>query len=315
LPGVQSAAYSNSLPLSIDQSNTGVFPADKTDPQPSDRIPIVYYQVSPDFFATLGTKLLRGREFTWRDDKNAPQVAIVNVAFAKRVLHTENAVGQRFRGGRSWPFTEVIGVVEDGKYQTLTESQQPVAFWSILQSYNSTTNLEVRSSLPPTQMLGEIRQAIARLDPQLPLYGTGPLEEMLGVAFLPTRAAAVALSFFGVLAIVLAATGIHGLAAYAVSRRTREIGLRMALGAQPLQVLRLVLGKTTLLLALGSVVGLTLALAAGQVIASVVYGAHSRDPLVLLSVWASIALIAFSAAWSPARRATRVDPLVALRYE
>jgi len=315
LPGVQSAAYSNSLPLSIDQSNTGVFPADKTDPQPSDRIPIVYYQVSPDFFATLGTKLLRGREFTWHDDRNAPQVAIVNVAFAKRVLHTENAVGQRFRGGRSWPFTEVIGVVEDGKYQTLTESQQPVAFWSILQSYNSTTNLEVRSSLPPMQMLGEIRQAIARLDPELPLYGAGPLEEMLGVAFLPTRAAALALSFFGVLAIVLAATGIHGLAAYAVSRRTREIGVRMALGAQPLQVLRLVLGKTTLLLAFGSVVGLTLALAAGQVIASVVYGAHSRDPLVLLSVLASVALIAFSAAWSPARRATRVDPLVALRYE
>jgi len=315
LPGVQSAAYSNSLPLSIDQSNTGVFPADKTDPQPSDRIPIVYYQVSPDFFATLGTKLLRGREFTWRDDRNAPQVAVVNIAFAKRVLHTENAVGQRFRGGRSWPFTEVIGVVEDGKYQTLTESQQPVAFWSILQSYNSTTNLEVRSSLPPTQMLGEIRQAIARLDPQLPLYGAGPLEEMLGVAFLPTRAAALALSFFGVLAIVLAATGIHGLAAYAVSRRTREIGLRMALGAQPLQVLRLVLGKTTLLLAFGSVVGLTLALAAGQVIASVVYGAHSRDPLVLLSVWGSIALIALSAAWSHARRATRVDPLVALRHE
>jgi predicted permease len=315
LPGVQSAAYSNSLPLSLDQSNTGVFPADKTDPQPSDRIPIVYYQVSPDFFATLGTKLLRGREFTWRDDRNAPQVAIVNVAFAKRVLHTENAVGQRFRGGRSWPFTEVIGVVEDGKYQTLTESQQPVAFWSILQSYNSTTNLEVRSSLPPMQMLGEIRQAIARLDPELPLYGAGPLEEMLGFAFLPTRAAAVALSFFGVLAIVLAATGIHGLAAYAVSRRTREIGLRMALGAQPLQVLRLVLGKTAVLLAFGSVVGLALALAAGQVIASVVYGAHSRDPLVLLSVLASIALIAFSAAWSPARRATRVDPLVALRYE
>src|SRR5258705_654541 len=315
LPGVQSAAYSNSLPLSIDQSNTGVFPADKTDPQPSDRIPILYYQVSPDFFATLGTKLLRGREFTWRDDRNAPQVAIVTVAFAKRVLHTENAVGQRFRGGRSWPFTEVIGVVEDGKYQTLTESQQPVAFWSILQSYNSTTTLEVKSSIPPVQMVGEIRQAIARLDPELPIYGAWPLQQMLCFAFLPTQSAAIALGSFGLLAIQLEATGIHGLAAYAVSRRTREIGVRMALGAQPLQVVRLVLGKTTLLLAFGSVVGLTLALAAGQVIASVVYGAQPRDPLVLLSVLASIALIAFSAAWSPARRATRVDPLVALRYE
>src|SRR6267143_820084 len=315
LPGVQSVAYSNSLPLSIDQSHTCVFPADKADPQPSDRIPVIYYEVSPGFFGTLGTKLLGGREFNWHDDAKSPQVAIVNVAFAKRVLHTENTVGQRFRGGRSWPFTEVIGVVEDGKYQTLTESQQPVAFWSILQSYNSTTNLEVRSSLPPTQILGEIRQAISRLDPQLPLYGAGPLEEMLGFAFLPTRAAAVALSFFGVLAIVLAATGNHGLAAYAVSRRTREIGLRMALGAHPFQVLRLVLGKTASLLMLGSVVGVALALATGQVIARVVYGAQPRDPLVILSVWGSIALIAFVAAWSPARRATRVDPLVALRYE
>src|SRR6266403_2320720 len=315
LPGVQSAAYSNSLPLSIDQSHTGVFPADKGDPQPSDRIPVTFYQVSPDFFATLGTKLLGGREFTWHDDKNSPQVAIVNVAFAKRVLHTGNPVGQRFRGGRSWPFTEVIGVVEDGKYESLTESQQPVVFWSILQSYNSTTTLEVRSSVPPMRMVGEIRQAIARIDPELPLYGAGPLQQMLGFAFFPTQAAAIALSSFGVLATVLAATGIHGLAAYAVSRRTREIGVRMALGAHPFQVLRLVLGKTALLLMLGSVVGLTLALAAGQVIASVVYGPRPRDPLVLLSVWGSIALIALVAAWSPARRATRVDPLVALRYE
>jgi ABC-type antimicrobial peptide transport system permease subunit len=259
--------------------------------------------------------LLNGREFTWHDDKSSPQVAIVNAAFAKRVLHTGNPVGQRFRGGRSWPFTEVIGVVEDGKYESLTESQQPVVFWSILQSYNSTTTLEVKSSVPPMQMVGEIRESIARLDPELPLYGVGPLEQMLGFAFLPTRAAAIALSSFGVLAIVLAATGIHGLASYAVSRRTREIGVRMALGAYPVQVLRLVLGKTAWLLVLGSVVGLTLALATGQVIASVVYGAQPRDPLVILSVWGSIALIAFVAAWSPARRATRVDPLVALRYE
>jgi predicted permease len=315
LPGVQSAAYSNSLPLSMDQSTTGVFPADKADPKPSDRIPVIYYEVSPGFFGTLGTKLLGGREFTWHDDAKSPQVAVVNVAFAKRVLHTENPVGQRFRGGRSWPFTEVIGVVEDGKYETLTESRQPVVFWSILQSYNSTTTLEVRSSVPPMQMVGEIRQAIAQLDPELPLYGAGPLQQMLGFAFFPTQTAAIALSSFGVLAIVLAATGIHGLAAYAVARRTREIGVRMALGAHPVQVLRLVLGKTALLLALGSILGLTLALATGQVIASIVYGAQPRDPQVMLSAWGSIALIALSAAWSPARRATRIDPLVALRYE
>jgi ABC-type antimicrobial peptide transport system permease subunit len=271
--------------------------------------------VSPGFFATLGTKLLAGRDFTWHDDAKAPQVAVVNASFARQILHTEDGVGKRFRGGRSWPFTEVIGIVEDGKYESLTESQVPVVFWSIQQSYNSTTTLEVRSSLPAPQMLGEIRRTISRLDPELPLYGVGALTQMLGFAFFPSRAAAIALGAFGLLAIVLAATGVHGLVAYAVSRRTHEIGIRMAVGARPVQVLRLILGKTTTLLIVGSVLGLGLALAAGRVIASIVYGAEARDPLVMISVWVAIALLALFASWSPARRATRVDPLIALRHE
>ncbi len=315
LPGVESAAYSNSLPLSIDQSHTGVFPADKAELRPSDRIGVAFYQVSPGFFATLKTKLLSGRDFNWHDDTKSPQVAIVNVAFAKRVLHSENAVGKRFRGGVQGPFAEVVGVVEDGKYESLTESQQPVVFWSILQSYNSTTTLEVRSSLPATQMVAEIRRAIAGLDLELPLYGTGSLEQMLGFAFFPTRAAAIALSAFGMLAIMLAATGVHGLVTYAVSRRTHEIGIRMALGARPVQVLRLVLGKTTALLVFGSVIGLILTLAAGQVMASIVYQAQPRDPVVMMSVWATISLLGLFSSWSPTRRAMRVDPIVALRYE
>ena len=315
LPGVQSAAYSNSVPLSIDQSQTGVFPADKTDLRPSDRIGVTYYQVSPGFFATMGTKLFGGREFTWHDDAQSPQVAIVNLAFARRVLHTDDAVGKRFRGGGLAPFAEVIGVVEDGKYQSLTESPRPVVFWSILQSYNSTTTVEVRSALPATQMVAELRQAIERLDPELPLYGVGSLEQMQGFAFLPTRAAAIALSAFGVLAIMLAATGIHGLVAYAVSRRTHEIGIRMAIGACRGEVLRLVLGRTAALLVLGSLLGLTLALAVGQLISSVVYEMQPRDPLVLVSAWVGIALLALFASWAPARRAMRVDPMIALRYE
>jgi ABC-type antimicrobial peptide transport system permease subunit len=210
---------------------------------------------------------------------------------------------------------EVVGIVEDGKYASLTESQQPVVFWPILQSYNSTTTLEVRSSLPATQMVREIRRTMAKLDPELPLYGVGSLEQMLGFAFLPARAAAMALGAFGVLAIMLAATGIHGLVAYAVSRRTHEIGIRMAIGARPMQILRVILGKTAVLLFFGSVIGFALALAVGQVIASIVYEARPRDPLVMVSVGLAIALLGLFASWSPARRATRVDPLVALRYE
>ena len=314
LPGVESAAYSNSLPLSIDQSHTDVFPADKPDLRPSDRISAVYYQASPGFFATMGIKLLGGREFNWHDDAKSPPVAIVNLALVKRLFHNENAVGKSFPAYSGHP-VEVVGVVEDGKYDSLTESQQPAVFWPILQSYNSTTTLEVKSSLPAMQMVGEVHRAIAQLDPELPLYGAGSLEQMLGYAFFPSRTAALALSAFGLLAIILAATGIHGLVAYAVSRRTHEIGIRMALGAAPVQVLRLTISKTAALLLLGSFFGLILVLAAGQVIASIVYQAHPHDPLVMAGVCVTIALLGLVASWVPARRATRVDPLVALRYE
>ncbi|PYT97029.1 MAG: ABC transporter substrate-binding protein [Acidobacteria bacterium] len=314
LPGVESAAYSNSVPLSIDQSRTSLYPADKTDLRPSDRIGVVYYQVSPEFFAALGIKLLAGREFTWHDDSKSPPVAIINLALAKRAFHTENAVGKRFPS-YSGSLVEVVGIAEDGKYESLTESQQPVVFWPILQRYNSTTTLEVKSSLPAAQMVSEVRSAMAKLDPEMPLYGAGGLEQMLGFAFLPTRAAAVALSAFGLLAIMLAATGIHGLVAYAVSRRTHEIGIRMAIGARPIQILRVILGKTAVLLFFGSLVGFVLALAAGRVITSIVYESQPRDPLVMFSVWCAIALLGLFASWSPARRATRVDPLIALHYE
>ncbi len=312
LPGVGSAAYSNSVPLSIDQSHTTMYPPENTAPRRSDGTNATVYQVSPGFFETMGTRLLAGREFNWHDDPKAPRVAIVNVAFAKQVLHSDNPVGQRFRQGT---LVEVVGMVEDGKYESLTESQVPVVFWPILQNYNATTTLEVRSSIPAAQMVGEMRQTIARLDPELPLYGTGSLNQMLGFAFFPTHAAAIALSAFGVLAIMLAVTGIHGLVSYAVARRVREIGIRMAVGASPLQVLRLVLGRIAVLLAVGSAIGLVLALAAGQVLASVVYGASSRDPQLLGAVLVTIVLLGLFSSWAPTRRALRIDPMAALRYE
>jgi predicted permease len=315
LPGVRSAAYSNSVPLSIDQSTTTVFPGDKPALRPTDGTGVNYYQVSPGYFETMGTKLLAGRDFTWHDDAKSPPVAIINMAFGRQVLRSENAVGKRFRSGLNGPLTEVVGVVEDGKYVSLTESQQPALFWPILQSHNSTTTLEVRSSLPATLVVDEVRQTMARLDPELPLYGTGSLDQMLGFAFFPTHAAAIALSAFGVLAIMLAVTGIHGLVSYAVARRVREIGIRMAVGASPFQVLRLVLGRILALVVIGSAIGLVLALATGQVLASVVYGASPRDPLILAAVLATIVLLGLFSSWAPTRRALRIDPMAALRYE
>lgn len=315
LPGVRSAAYSNSLPLSIDQSHNSIYPEDQPNRKPLNSRSAVFYQVSPDFFRTMQIRLVAGRDFNWRDDPHSPFVAIVNQAFARKILYSDKPIGKRFRFGPGGPLVEVIGVVNDGKYESLTESPQPVVFKPILQSYNSTTTLLVRSELAEGQMVAQMRRAVAQLDPGLPLYGTGSLQQMLGFAFFPSQAAAVALSAFGVLAIVLAATGINGLVAYAVSRRVREIGIRMAIGARPSEVLRLVLARMAALLMAGAMLGLVLAIAAGQVLASVIYQASPRDPLALAAVALTIIGIGILSCWAPARRALRIDPMVALRYE
>jgi predicted permease len=315
LPGVQSAAFSNSVPLSLDQSRTWIFTEGQAEVRPTDAGTAVVYESSPGLFQTLGTRMLAGRDFVWQDDRKAPLVAIVNVAFGKQILHAENPVGKRFRQGPSAPLVEVIGVVEDGKYDSPREAPQPAFYYPILQHYNTTTTLTVRSPLPEAQIVTEMREAIARLDSDMPLYGTGSMEQMLGLAFLPARAAAIALSAFGLLAIMLAATGIYGLVSYAVARRVREIGIRIAVGAQPHQVLRLVLGKTMVLLLAGCAAGFVLALAAGQVLSSIVYGVSPRDPAVLAAVWLTTIILGVLSSWSPTRRALRVDPMMALRHE
>jgi ABC-type antimicrobial peptide transport system permease subunit len=224
-------------------------------------------------------------------------------------------IGQRFRYGQNAPPIEVIGVVETGKYTTLTERPRPALFRPASQSYNATTTLLVRSALPEAEMAGQLRKVIGELDSRLPLYGVGSLTQMLGFAFFPSRAATVALGAFGVLAIMLAITGIYGLAAYTVSKRTRDIGIRIAVGAQPWQMLRSVLGRTLMLLSIGSSLGLALGLAVGQILSSIVYEASARDPLVLAAVALTMAIIGLGAALAPARQALSIDPIRALRQE
>jgi len=251
LPGVAAAAYANSVPLSIDQSSNTVFAENETDFRPSKSTSVSYYDVSPGYFRAIGTRLIAGRDFTWRDGKETPRVAIVNERFARKIFGTRDAIGLRFRHGRNAPLIEVIGVVETGKYMTLTEAPRPALYRPAPQSYNATTTLVVRSALPEAEMAEQMRKAIGDLDSRLPLYGVGSLTQLLGFAFFPSRAATVALSAFGVLAIMLAITGIYGLAAYTVSKRTRDIGIRIAVGAQPWQMLRSVLGRTLMLLSIG----------------------------------------------------------------
>lgn len=318
LPGVRAASYSNSVPLSIDQSTSTIYPVDQPDLRPAEAQRAVYYQISPGFFRTMGTRMVAGRDFEPRDDADSPAVAVVNETFARRILRVSSAadaVGRRIRYGRGGQPVEVVGVVEDGKYQTIGEAPRSAVFRAMLQSYNSTTTLIVRSELPPEQMAGQMRQALATLDSQLSVYGVGGLRGMLGFAFLPNRAAAVALGAFGLLALILSATGIHGLVAYGVARRAREIGIRVAIGATRPEVARLVLARTVALVFVGASLGLALTLAFRPLLASVVYQVSASDPVVVIAVLGMLIGVGVVSCWSPMRRALSLDPVAALRSE
>jgi predicted permease len=314
LPGILSVAYANSLPLSADQSSTTV--SSELEPRATAAgVRVTYYQVSPGLFATLGTRLVAGREFDSRDRQGAPAAAIVNETFVRRVLQSAQGVGKRFRYGQADQLVEVVGVVEDGKYTSLSEAPRPVIFQPILQRYNSTTMVVVRSRLTEEQVAGEIRRAIAALDSELPVYSAGTLTQFLRLAWLPSRVAAVALTAFGVLGLVLSATGIHGLVAYAVARRQKEIGIRMAVGAGRGAILKLVLARVAASIFTGAVIGLVLAFAAGSVLANIIYLASPRDLGVTVAVVLVLVAAGAASCWLPLRRALRTDPMHAVRME
>ncbi|HEY3455175.1 MAG TPA: ABC transporter permease [Bryobacteraceae bacterium] len=316
LPGVESAAYSNSVPLSIDQSTTTVYPENTTDFRPKNRHGATYYQVSPGYFHAIGTRFLAGRDFTLQDHRNEPLVAIVNQTFARRIIGTPNVVGHRFRWGVGGEdLVQIVGIVEDGKYETLTEAPKEVVFFPILQNYSPTTILIARTHRPEVELAAEMRRALAQLDPSLAVYGVGGLRQMLSLAYLPMHAAATTLGAFGLLALMLCLTGVYGLAAYTVSRRVREIGIRIAVGARPGQVLRFIFGRIGLLVTAGTLTGLALGIAGAGVLASIVYQASSHDPVVIGAAVLSISVAALAAVLGPARRAIRVDPTQSLRHE
>ncbi len=274
------------------------------------------YAVSPGYFEAAGTSLLAGRDLTWHDDKNAPPVAVVNQDFARRIFGSViNAVG-RFYRVQDGTRIEVVGVVENGKYMSLTEDQQPAMFVPALVSPTPQAAVVVRANPGGNrQQLAEaIRSKVRELDAGLPT-DIQTWQQMLGVVLFPARIATGALGILGMMGAILSITGIFGMAAYSVSKRLKELGIRVALGAQRGEVLRTALGRAVKLLALGSAAGLVLGVLASRVLASIVYQATPRDPLVLGGVVVAMALLGLLATWIPAQRALSVNPLVLLREE
>jgi len=316
LPGVTAAAYANTTPLSPDSSNTGIYPVGTARMTAENvKFEANYFEISPGYLKAAGTNLLTGRGFTARDDEKAPPVAIVNRTFARKLYGTDRAVGKYFMGFSGGKPIKVVGVVEDGKYTTVTENPTAAVFFPILGDPKTETVLLVRSRRDPRDMAAAIHDEIRRLDSGLPIFSLGSWQDSLSVAMLPTYAATIALGVFGALAILLAITGIFGLASYTVSRRMRELGIRVALGASHRQVLGAALRRPLALLGAGSLVGLALGIAAGRLLASIVYQATSNDPLVLAGVVLTMLLVGAVATWLPAVRVLRVEPSQVLREQ
>ncbi len=317
LPGVASAGLTSNLPLDDNWDSTGPIIADgRPVPMAGEEISAEFAAVSSGFFATLGVRLVRGREFTDRDDAQAAPVTIINDTLANRLWPGEDPIGKRLRiGGLDAPPRQVVGVARDGKYHTLGESPRAHIYRPVLQSYRSGMSLLVRTHGDPAPLLDGVRREVQALDSRLPVYGLKTLDEHLGHALWWTRMGAVLASSSGFLALVLAAVGLYGVMAYAVSQRTREIGIRMALGAGPRDVLGMVLRGAVKLALAGVGAGLLAALALGRVMRSLLYGVSSFEPVVFTLAPLLLLAVACLASLLPARRAARVDPMVALRCE
>jgi predicted permease len=273
------------------------------------------FSISPGYLEAAGTRLLSGRNFTWHDDGKSPRVALVNAAFGRMMFGTAHAVGRRFLLHGDKDTIEIVGVVEDGKYQSLTEDAQPAMFFPLTQQLNDNeTVLFVRSSMPPSEMAAALDHALSSVDRNIPfILHSWP--DALDLALFPARAATAALGIMGLLAAMLAVTGIFGMAAYSVSRRMKELGIRVAMGAERVQLMRSALGRPLILLLSGSVAGLVLGVLASRLLAQVVYEATPRDPLVLGGVILTMALLGLAATWIPARHALSIDPARLLRDE
>ncbi len=314
MPGIESAAFGNSLPLSLDQSSTSVWPEGKPTPPLLEQIHPFFYEVSPGYLRTLQMRLLSGRDFNDADRQGGKLVAMVNRALAERLFPQQDALGRHFIMG-SRPY-EITGIVEDGKYESLSDDPKTAAvFFPIEQRYNATTVFLARSPLPSAEVIRMIERTASEMQPGMAFYQADSLEDHLKLPLLPARIAAAMLGAFGLLAVVLAATGVFGVMAFAVSRRTREIGIRVAIGATARQVLETVFGRALLLLGGATVVGIVVAAGIAKYFGPILYGVSPRDPATYLLAVIVVGLVAMAACWIPARRAMGIEPSAALRED
>ena len=320
LPGVKSAAVSSYIPLSLNYNSRGIYVEGEPVVRGANKPDSMNAAVGPRYFETMATPIVYGREFTDQDVEKSQQVAIVNETFVKRLMPAvktpAEAVGKRVSfGDATGPFMEIVGVAHDGKYFNIAEDPRSFIWTPLAQDYNSSGSLMVRTIGNPDPVFAAVRNEVQSLDPNLPLFDVKTLTEHMRFALFPARVAAIVLGVFGLVALLLSAIGIYGITSYAVAQRTHEIGIRMALGAQLGDVLKLVLNHGLKLTLIGAALGIVGAYLTTRAITAVLYGVSATDPLTFISVSVLLIGVALLACYVPARRATKVDPLVALRNE
>jgi predicted permease len=313
IPGVAAAGIVNRVPFTGGLRGTPIFrPGEKDFNRKLSSLSAYTFEVSPGYLRAAGTRLLRGRDFSWHDRADTAHVAIVNQAFARKLWSIRSALGQHFVVSGS--LTEVIGIAEDGKYHDLQEPSYPAVYLSLAQSSSSDTILVVRSPIRQPKLAASIQGALAPLVPKAQ-FSIQDWADILQDQLFPSRVAAVALAILSSLAMLLAVTGIFAMASYSVSRRLKELGIRAALGANKLQVLRAALERPVFLLAFGSAAGILGALSATRLLAHIVYQARTADPLVIAGAALLMALIGIVASALPARRVLSVNPSRLMREE
>jgi predicted permease len=318
LPGVESVAQGFIAPMSL-MSAGDRLSFENRPLQAGEQPPDVNYNiVTPGYFDTIQMPLLRGRKFTDSDSEKAPLVAIINQTMAKQFWPKEDALGQRFSDkGPKGPFIEVIGVVQDAKYQNVTEDPQPYFYVPFEQNYMSMRTFHVHTSVPPETLAIQIESQIHDLASDAPITQVQPMTQSLQGAngFFFFRFGAQLAAVMGFLGLILAVVGIYSVVSYAAAQRTQEIGIRIAMGATTRDILKMVLRQGLGVVGIGLALGLIVAFAGTRVMSSLFVGIKPSDPLTFTVVVFLLTAIALFACWIPARRATRIDPLLALRHE
>jgi predicted permease len=317
LPGVRSAALARYTPFGYNNDIEYVLPEAPTAQVPDNGIGAFNNIVTPSYFETMRIPIVEGRGFEERDNAAAPKVALVTRAMAKRIWPGQSALGKRFRVEKDGPIIEIVGVTGDIQYFSLGETPKPFLFRPYAQWYRSSFTLVLHTSVDPASLSGAVRSAVASLDPTLPVFDVRSFDEHIrsGRALLGTRLGAAFSEVFGVLALLLAAVGLYGLLSYAVAQRTREIGIRVALGAHTSTVLRLVVRQGLVMSVIGAAIGLAMTFGVTRLLSALLFGVAPHDPLILGGVVVILLAVGVVASMVPALRAARVDPLTALRAE